>query len=96
MRASSDRSRASGLSVLVGGETGYGEALNMIHMVRTFEDARASAPHIENQFLPKKFGHRNDKKLADAHDVAARSGRRGRGGGDCISSPAPMRGIAKR
>jgi methylisocitrate lyase len=72
MRASSDRSRASGLSVLVGGETGYGEALNVIHMVRTFEDVRASAPHIENQFLPKKFGHRNDKKLADAHDVAAK------------------------
>jgi methylisocitrate lyase len=65
-------SRASGLPVLVDGDTGYGEALNVMNMVRTFEDAGAAAVHIEDQLLPKKCGHLNDKKLAAAHDMAAK------------------------
>src|SRR5258708_3428392 len=64
-------SRASGLPVLVDGDTGYGEALNVMHMVRAFEDNGAGAVHIEDQLLPKKCGHLNDKKLADPHDMAA-------------------------
>lgn len=62
--------RASGLPVLVDGDTGYGEALNVMHMVRTFEDAGAGAVHIEDQLLPKKCGHLNDKRLATADDMA--------------------------
>ena len=65
-------SRAAGLPVLVDGDTGYGEALNVMNMVRAFEDAGAGAVHIEDQLLPKKCGHLNDKKLADAHDMAAK------------------------
>src|SRR5690242_4316250 len=64
--------RASGLPVLVDGDTGYGEALNVMHMVRAFEDAGAGAVHIEDQLLPKKCGHLNDKKLADPRDMAAK------------------------
>ncbi|MDJ1157710.1 methylisocitrate lyase [Chelatococcus sp. SYSU_G07232] len=64
--------RASGLPVLVDGDTGYGEALNVMHMVRTFEEAGAAAVHIEDQLLPKKCGHLNDKKLADVRDMAAK------------------------
>ena len=64
--------RASGLPLLVDGDTGYGEALNVMHMVRSFEDAGAGAVHIEDQLLPKKCGHLNDKKLADAYDMAAK------------------------
>ncbi len=64
--------RASGLPVLVDGDTGYGEALNVMHMVRTFEDAGAAAVQIEDQLLPKKCGHLNDKKLAAAEDMAAK------------------------
>jgi methylisocitrate lyase len=64
--------RASGLPLLVDGDTGYGEALNVMHMIRSFEDAGAGAVHIEDQLLPKKCGHLNDKKLADAHDMAAK------------------------
>lgn len=65
-------SRASGLPVLVDGDTGYGEALNVMHMVRAFEDNGAAAVHIEDQLLPKKCGHLSDKKLADAGDMAAK------------------------
>ena len=64
--------RSSGLPVLVDGDTGYGEALNVMHMVRAFEEAGAAAVHIEDQLLPKKCGHLNDKKLASAHDMAAK------------------------
>lgn len=64
--------RASALPLLVDGDTGYGEALNVMHMVRTFEEAGAGAVHLEDQLLPKKCGHLNDKKLADAHDMAAK------------------------
>jgi methylisocitrate lyase len=43
-----------------------------MHMVRSFEDAGAAAVHIEDQLLPKKCGHLNDKRLADARDAAAK------------------------
>ena len=64
--------RATALPLLADGDTGYGEALNVMHMVRSFEDAGAAAVHIEDQLLPKKCGHLNDKKLADPHDMAAK------------------------
>jgi len=63
---------ASGLPLLVDGDTGYGEALNVMHMVRCFEEAGAAAVHLEDQLLPKKCGHLNDKKLADPRDMAAK------------------------
>jgi len=62
----------SGLPVLVDGDTGYGEALNVMHMVRAFEEAGAGAVHVEDQLLPKKCGHLNDKKLAEPQDMAAK------------------------
>jgi methylisocitrate lyase len=64
--------RATRLPLLVDGDTGYGEALNVMHMVRLFEEAGAAAVHIEDQLLPKKCGHLNDKRLADPRDVAAK------------------------
>jgi len=64
--------RASGLPLLVDGDTGYGEVLNVMHMVRSFEDAGAAAVHLEDQLLPKKCGHLNDKKLASPQEMAAK------------------------
>lgn len=64
--------RAAQLPILVDGDTGYGEALNVMHMVRAFEDAGAAAVHIEDQLLPKKCGHLNDKKLASPDDMATK------------------------
>ncbi len=65
-------SRASALPVLVDGDTGYGEALNVMHMVRAFEEAGAAAVHIEDQVLPKKCGHLNDKRLVAPEEMAAK------------------------
>ncbi|WP_398478954.1 methylisocitrate lyase [Tardiphaga sp.] len=64
--------RAAQLPLLVDADTGYGEALNVMHAVRTFEEAGAGALHLEDQILPKKCGHLNDKKIADARDMAAK------------------------
>ncbi|AXB80215.1 methylisocitrate lyase [Novosphingobium sp. P6W] len=64
--------RSSGLPLLVDGDTGYGEALNVMHMVRSFEDAGAGAVHLEDQILPKKCGHLNGKALVSPTDMAAK------------------------
>ena len=64
--------RAAQLPILVDGDTGFGEALNVMHMVRAFEEAGAGAVQIEDQLLPKKCGHLNDKKLAPAEEMAAK------------------------
>jgi methylisocitrate lyase len=64
--------RVTQLPILADGDTGYGEALNVMHMVRAFEEAGAGAVQIEDQLLPKKCGHLNDKKLAPAADMAAK------------------------
>lgn len=62
--------RSAGLPLLVDGDTGYGETLNIMNMVRAFEEAGAAAVHIEDQVLPKKCGHLNDKKLASPQEMA--------------------------
>lgn len=64
--------RVTQLPILVDGDTGFGEALNVMQMVRAFEEAGAGAVQIEDQLLPKKCGHLNDKKLAPAPDMAAK------------------------
>jgi methylisocitrate lyase len=64
--------RSTGLPLLVDGDTGYGEALNVMHMVRSFEDAGAAAVQLEDQLLPKKCGHLNDKKLATIDEMCAK------------------------
>lgn len=61
---------ASGLPVLVDGDTGQGDAIGTAQMVRAFEDAGAAAVHIEDQALPKKCGHMDDKTLVSP-DVMA-------------------------
>jgi len=63
---------ASDLPILVDGDTGFGEALNTMHMVRRFEEAGAGAVQIEDQVLPKKCGHLSDKRLVLPHEMAAK------------------------
>jgi len=64
--------RATDLPIVVDADTGYGEALNVMRLVRELEDAGAAAIQIEDQILPKKCGHLNDKKLATADEMAAK------------------------
>jgi len=62
--------RATDLPLIVDADTGYGEALNVMRCVRELEMAGAAAMQIEDQRLPKKCGHLNDKQLISADDMA--------------------------
>src|SRR5260370_36826591 len=64
--------RAADLPLVVDGDTGFGGILNAMDMVRSFEDAGAAAVQIEDQELPKKCGHLNDKKLIAPDEMAAK------------------------
>ncbi len=64
--------RATGLPLIVDGDTGYGEALNAMRLVRELEDAGAAGVHIEDQVLPKKCGHLNDKTLVTTEQMTAK------------------------
>ena len=64
--------RATALPILVDGDTGHGGVLNAMHMVCAFEEAGAAAVHIEDQDLPKKCGHLNDKRLVEPAEMAAK------------------------
>jgi methylisocitrate lyase len=62
--------RATQLPLIVDGDTGYGEILNVMRTIRELEDAGAAAIQMEDQVLPKKCGHLNDKLLASPEDMA--------------------------
>src|SRR5258705_9242548 len=46
--------RASDLPLIVDCDTGFGEALNVMHAVRTLEQIGAACIQIEDQHFPKK------------------------------------------
>lgn len=62
--------RATGLPLIVDADTGYGEVLNVMRTVRELELAGAAGIQIEDQILPKKCGHLNDKRIAAPEDMA--------------------------
>ena len=62
--------RATGLPVIVDGDTGYGEALNVMRLVRDLEEAGAAAIQLEDQMMPKKCGHLSNKRLINAEEMA--------------------------
>jgi methylisocitrate lyase len=62
--------RATGLPVLVDGDTGYGEVINVMRLVRELEACGAAAVQIEDQEFPKKCGHLSGKRLISAHHMA--------------------------
>ena len=62
--------RATHLPIIVDGDTGYGETLNVMRLVRDLEEAGAAAVQLEDQMLPKKCGHLSNKKLIGAEEMA--------------------------
>jgi methylisocitrate lyase len=64
--------RAAGLPLIVDADTGFGGILNVMRTVRELEDAGAAAVQLEDQMLPKKCGHLNDKRLIAADEMAAK------------------------
>jgi len=64
--------RAAGLPLVVDADTGFGGVLNVMRTVRELEDAGAAAIQLEDQVLPKKCGHLNDKRLVAPEEMAAK------------------------
>ncbi|MFQ5973068.1 MAG: methylisocitrate lyase [Alphaproteobacteria bacterium] len=71
-RATRSIFRATDLPLIVDADTGYGEALNVMRTVRELEAAGAAAIQIEDQLMPKKCGHLDDKRLVSAEDMATK------------------------
>ena len=62
--------RNSKAPVIVDGDTGYGNALNVQHTVRTLLDAGAAGIFIEDQLWPKRCGHMRGKKVISSAEQA--------------------------
>jgi 2,3-dimethylmalate lyase len=64
--------QAVDLPVIADADTGYGNPINVIRTVREYEAAGVAAIHLEDQVMPKKCGHMEDKHLIPAAEMAAK------------------------
>jgi 2-methylisocitrate lyase-like PEP mutase family enzyme len=64
--------QAVNIPILVDADTGFGNALNVRHTVRTLERAGADAIQIEDQTMPKKCGHFENKSVISAGEMAGK------------------------
>ncbi len=60
-------SQSVNVPVICDADTGYGNALNVWRTVREYEDAGASALHIEDQVFPKRCGFLAGKQVIAMH-----------------------------
>jgi len=63
---------AVSLPIIVDADTGFGNAVNIYHTVRTLERAGANAIQIEDQVLPKKCGHFSGKAVISKQEMVAK------------------------
>ena len=61
---------AVAIPVIADADTGYGNAINVIRTVQSYERAGVAAIHIEDQVAPKKCGHLEGKQLIPAKEMA--------------------------
>lgn len=61
-----------GLDVVVDGDTGYGNPLNVIRTVDLWEQAGAAGVFIEDQIWPKRCGHMAGKQVVPRADWLAK------------------------
>jgi 2-methylisocitrate lyase-like PEP mutase family enzyme len=60
------------LPLIVDGETGFGNALNVRHTVRVLERAGANALQIEDQMMPKRCGHFSGKEIVPVAEMVSK------------------------
>jgi len=65
------RDRVS-LPLIVDGDNGFGNALNVQRTVRLFENRGASAIQLEDQQMPKRCGHLEGKRLIPAAEMCGK------------------------
>ncbi len=60
------------LPLIVDADTGFGNALNVQHTVRTLEKAGANAIQLEDQVSPKKCGHFSGKAVIETQEMVSK------------------------
>lgn len=60
------------IPVLVDADTGFGNALNVRHTVRVLERAGADAIQLEDQTMPKRCGHFDNKSVISTEEMAGK------------------------
>ena len=60
------------LPIIVDGDTGFGNALNMQRTIRDFERAGAAMIQLEDQTFPKRCGHLEDKTLVSTAEMCGK------------------------
>jgi 2-methylisocitrate lyase-like PEP mutase family enzyme len=63
---------AVALPIIVDADTGFGNALNVRHAVRTLERAGANAIQLEDQVSPKKCGHFEGKLVVPQEEMVGK------------------------
>lgn len=63
---------AVSIPVIADGDTGYGNALNVMRTVREYERAGVAAIQLEDQLFPKRCGHLANKALISADEMVAK------------------------
>jgi 2-methylisocitrate lyase-like PEP mutase family enzyme len=58
------------LPLIADGDTGFGNALNLVRTVRLYERAGANAIQLEDQVFPKRCGHFEGKAVIGAAEMA--------------------------
>lgn len=60
---------AVSLPVFADADTGYGNALNVMRTVRSYERAGLAGLHIEDQEMPKRCGHFDSKRVIELGEM---------------------------
>jgi 2-methylisocitrate lyase-like PEP mutase family enzyme len=71
-RATAAIAGATTLPLVVDADTGFGNAINVAHTVRTLERAGAAAIQLEDQSFPKRCGHFAGKELIPAAEMVGK------------------------
>jgi 2-methylisocitrate lyase-like PEP mutase family enzyme len=63
---------AVNIPIIVDADTGFGNALNVWQTVRTLQRAGADAIQLEDQTMPKKCGHFDDKSVISTEEMVGK------------------------
>lgn len=63
---------AAQVPVIADGDTGFGNAINVMRTVREYERAGAAAIQLEDQVFPKRCGHLAGKEIISAEEMAGK------------------------
>jgi 2-methylisocitrate lyase-like PEP mutase family enzyme len=63
---------AISVPLIADGDTGYGNAINLMRTVQLYEQAGAVAIQIEDQQFPKRCGHLSGKELIAAEEMVSK------------------------